>query len=366
MQKKVLFLLFKRYRGILEGGGVVNQQNLKMARDLFGEDNVKVVYVHDEYRRRSLWSYALAILLFPFGYHNGVTPFFIRNIVAEAGEYDFVFFGTSLLGIIAKKLRKAGYKGKIISYFHNVESIYYDAVIPKHIPFRSVVINCAKRNDGYSCKYSDRIIVLNNRDAGLIHNLHGRKPDVIMPVVMKDRLNVSCDTALTRKRPLCMFIGSCFPANSEGVLWFVKNVLPFVDIDFMVVGKGMAKLKSEYKCMKDIEVKSDVPDLGCYFYEADFMVLPIFSGSGMKIKTCEAMMYGKNIIGTDETFEGYDVDYEKIGGKCNTASEYIECIKRYIENPVPRFNKYSRNVFLEHHSEEVVSNEFKSALEFDD
>ena len=66
MQKKVLFLLFKRYRGILEGGGVVNQQNLKMARDLFGEDNVKVVYVHDEYRIRPLCSYALAILLFPF------------------------------------------------------------------------------------------------------------------------------------------------------------------------------------------------------------------------------------------------------------------------------------------------------------
>lgn len=117
MQKKVLFLLFKRYRGILEGGGVVNQQNLKMARDLFGEDNVKVVYVHDEYRRRSLWSYALAILLFPFGYHNGVTPFFIRNIVAEAGEYDFVFLGTSLLGIIAKNSARLVIRAKLYLIF---------------------------------------------------------------------------------------------------------------------------------------------------------------------------------------------------------------------------------------------------------
>ena len=28
----------------------------------------------------------------------------------------------------------------------------------------------------------------------------------------------------------------------------------------------------------------------------------------MKVKTCEALMYGKNILGTTETFEGYELD----------------------------------------------------------
>lgn len=38
------------------------------------------------------------------------------------------------------------------------------------------------------------------------------------------------------------------------------------------------------------------------------MVMPIFSGSGMKVKTAEALMYGKFLIGTKEAFEGYEID----------------------------------------------------------
>ncbi len=39
----------------------------------------------------------------------------------------------------------------------------------------------------------------------------------------------------------------------------------------------------------------------------DYIISPIFVGGGMKVKTCEALMYGKNIIGTSESFEGYDI-----------------------------------------------------------
>lgn len=30
-----------------------------------------------------------------------------------------------------------------------------------------------------------------------------------------------------------------------------------------------------------------------YIYNADFLIAPIFEGSGMKLKTAEALMYGK-------------------------------------------------------------------------
>lgn len=51
-----------------------------------------------------------------------------------------------------------------------------------------------------------------------------------------------------------------------------------------------------------------------YIYNADFLIAPIFEGSGMKLKTAEALMYGKTVFGTTEAFEGYDVDYEQVGG----------------------------------------------------
>ena len=115
--------------------------------------------------------------------------------------------------------------------------------------------------------------------------------------------------------------------------------------------------------MKDIEVVSDAPDLRPYFEEADFMILPVFAGSGMKIKTCESLMYGKNILGSDESFEGYAVDAERVGGRCNTAEEYISRLRHFIQHPVPRFNRYSRDCFLKNYSEESSRAVFCSVFE---
>ena len=167
---------------------------------------------------------------------------------------------------------------------------------------------------------------------------------------------------MTTSQPLCLFLGAYFPPNNEGIVWFVKNVLPHVNIRMKVVGKGMARLKAEEPTLKDIEVISDAPDLLPYFEEADIMILPIFKGSGMKVKTCESLMYGKNIIATDEAFVGYDVDYDKVGGKCNTAEEFIARIKEFEKNPRPRFNAYSRQMFLEKYSEEGVVEKFRKVL----
>ena len=69
----------------------------------------------------------------------------------------------------------------------------------------------------------------------------------------------------------------------------------------------------------------------------------------MKVKTCEALMYGKNIIGTDETFEGYDIDSYNAGCRCNTAQEYIDAITEYAKYPIPVFNKNARRLFVERH-----------------
>ena len=114
--------------------------------------------------------------------------------------------------------------------------------------------------------------------------------------------------------------------------------------------------------MKDIEVVSDAPDLRPYFEEADFMILPVFAGSGMKIKTCESLMYGKNILASDESFEGYHLDFERVGGLCNTPQEYIDRIRHFIEHPVKRFNAYSRESFLKNHSEESTYATFCSVF----
>ncbi len=281
-----------------------------------------------------------------------------------SGNYDVVFIDRSVFGILAKKLKKAGYKGKVITFFHNVEVPYFKVKLGDKNPIAPLILKCIDRNDLYSCKYSDKIIVLNTRDGNEITRRYGRKADYFLPISFSDKCanDPVPEQTYTSTKPSCLFVGAYFTPNNEGIVWFVKNVLPHVNIDLKIVGKGMARLKQEEPALKDICVESDVADLKPYYEQADIMIMPIFKGSGMKVKTCEALMYGKNIIGTSETFVGYNLDYDKVGGKCDNAQAFINAINGFIANPRPRYNTYSRQFFLEHHSETSAERLFREIL----
>ena len=292
-----------------------------------------------------------------------MTPKKVKQICQLAQNFDIVFIDRSVFGIIAKKLKEDHFAGRVIVFFHNVEALYFDAKISKHIPFRNVIIKSADHNDAYSCRFADKVIALNRRDDDKLFERYQRHADILIPIVFRDRFKPEHQSeAFTKAKPECLFIGSYFAPNNEGLLWFVRNVLPHVEINFIVVGKGMEKIKEEEPIMHDVEVIGSVPDLTPYINEADIMILPIFKGSGMKVKTCESLMFGKNILGTDEAFEGYDADYDRIGGKCNTADDFIGKINDFITSPRPRFNTYSRQLYLERYSESTLSEKMRKVL----
>jgi glycosyltransferase involved in cell wall biosynthesis len=291
--------------------------------------------------------------------------------MAKDKPYDYVFVDRSVFGIIAKRLKQKGYKGKVICFFHNVEVPYFKAKIGKWAPQRQLVLRVADKNDAWSCKYADKIIALNKRDEQEIARRYGRKADVLIPVAFKDRFvltppHLARSEDEGRKKITCLFIGAYFKPNNDGITWFVKNVLPHVDVRLNIVGKGMAKLQAQLpqalinSCQ--LSIHSDVPDLTPFFEEADVVILPIFEGAGMKVKTAESLMYGKNILATAEAFEGYELDFNKVGGLCNAAEEFIAQINDFIAHPRPKFNEYSRMIFLEKYSEEAVVEKFRNVL----
>ena len=361
--KRLLFIRYKKSKSILEGGEQGSQKNYNVLSHILGEENINTYYIHDENKSKHIGDYMGGVFHFLQNYYFGLSKARVREIVALSREYDYVFIDRSVFGILAKALKKSGYKGEIICFFHNVETVYFKAKIPRFTPWRPLVLRCVDVNDRYCCRYADKIIALNKRDDQELFSRYGRRADVLIPVAMKDRYQKSEYTEeKTNKSPHCFFLGTYFPANSEGILWFVENVYPHVDINLFIVGKGMSQLKAGYNFPPGIEIVSDVPDLTPYFETADIMILPIFSGSGMKVKTCESLMYGKNIVATSEAFEGYELDYDKVGGLCDTKDDFIQKIREFEKTPRPKFNPYSRRMFLEKYSEEAVFGLFEKIL----
>lgn len=362
---RILIIRYKKTRGVPEGGEQGSEKNLVVLRQIAGEANVDTYFIHDEAHHRTLWEYLLGVMYMPLGYYFGLTPKRVKEIVRMAQGYDVVFVDRSIFGIVAKRLKETGYRGRVVCFFHNVEVVYFSAKYSNKLnPMRWLVVPCADRNDGWSCRYADRIIALSTRDDNELFRRYGRHADVLIPVAFVDRYKRdSYSSALTASTPLCMFLGAYFPANVEGIEWFVKNVLPKVDIRMQIVGKGMEKLKEAEWMKPDIEILANVPNLEPLFEAADIMVLPIFKGSGMKVKTCESLMYGKNIIGTPEAWSGYELDYAKAGACAFTPDEFVAAIDDFCRHPRPRHNTYSRQFFLEQHSADKMVDKFRAVLE---
>lgn len=360
---KLLFIRYKKPAKVTEGGEIGTQMKLNVLRRLLGDENVDVYHMHDDNVKRKASEYVKGVFWFPLGYFFGLTPKRVREILAMSEQYDYVFIDRTVFGLLAKKLKKHGYKGRVFCFFHNIEPLYFKAKLGNK-PWRFIITGCVRRNDRWSCQYADTVISLNTRDGKLVANHYGRYPDTIMALALDDKYDrKEYPVGMTARKPLCMCVAAYFKPNCDGIDWFIKNVYPHVDIRLRIVGKGMVKMKENYNIPSDVEIISDVPDLVPYYEEADIMTIPLFQGSGMKVKTCESLMYGKNLIASDEALEGYELNYDRMGGKCNTADEFIRTIQSFIDSPRPKYNSYNREVFLEKYSTESMMDAFKAILE---
>ncbi len=130
------------------------------------------------------------------------------------------------------------------------------------------------------------------------------------------------------------------------------------DYTLRIVGKNFEIKKKELE-RDNVDVIGTVDDLEPFYYADNIMVMPIFYGAGQKVKTAEAMMYGKTIIATEEALEGYSVtDIEGIH-KCRTSTDFISAIQYEEMRPKQKYNYSVRDFFVSRFSYEVVSRQMQ-------
>ena len=355
---------------ILDGGQYVNKRNYEvLSKCCENLDIIKTNEISNNPLKRKINTFFEIIIC---GSFCGETIFMKRKIVnlLKTRKYDFCFISQSLGGNLAYYIKKKIKNIRVIVFFHNVEYEFYKQLAENTSKYKYLLAWNAKYNEKKAIKYADDIIALNDRDAKRIEELYGRKVDLVFPTtfddankddVNKDDVNKD-DVNKDDVNKNLLFVGSNFYANKHGIDWFINNVyIELQNMNLYIVGKGTEVWKEEYKDFKNIKIMGAVDDLSEYYKLADIVILPIFLGSGMKTKTAEALMYGKNILGTNEAFEGYDIDFNKVGFKCNTKKEFIEGIQKILKEK-KKYNSYSRNVFFEKYSNEVWIKKIRNFL----
>lgn len=285
-----------------------------------------------------------------------------KTIIAKIKEkqYHLVFFDCSNFGTIVEEISFTGVP--VVVYFQNCEADYIDVRFGGKKTMKSFLYKKRiEKEEKKAARSADYKIVLTNRDKERIEGLYNIRVDAVMPIVMEDS---GCpeDTGDTEKQGYCLLLGPLVTANEEAFSWFKENISPYIKCQTVIAGKGFEKFKDAWNSEK-VKVVGYVKDLSEIYRNACCVAIPLFSGAGMKVKTAEALMYGKYIFGTDEAFAGYDLEYRQVGGLCNTKEEFITKINQFLEQDNENyFNNYSRRQFKEKHSMKMRIKEMEKML----
>ena len=326
------------------GHGLQKKMHNEMLTSIFGENMWCCLFdsndtpINGRYLVAGRNTTLKKILAVICGYAPCIDIFLIRRIVQviRKEKINTIFVESSVYGKLLGRIRKEFPDIYIIAYFANIEKQSMRDEIKYARLVRKVSLLIMIRNEAKTVRYSNRQLVLNNRDEKLFEKFYKVVPTDIIPSIYKMVNHNGSNEKHNSGDPLkILFVGVDYGPNVRGVQWFIDKVCQRINNDYTltIVGRGIEKYKDRWeKSNQNINVIGTVDDLSLYYYDSDVVISPIFEGGGIKIKTGEALSYGKMLIGTDEGLEGYWENAGELKDKyiflCNTPDEFACVINK--------------------------------------
>jgi len=182
----------------------------------------------------------------------------------------------------------------------------------------------------------DVLIPISHRDANIFKNLGNTRPVFVSQTginhseLKPENINVEF--------PSLFHMGALdWPPNQEGISWFIKNIWPgilgkFPDLKFYIAGRNAPVWFVNSLEHKNIIFLGEVENAYEFMQEKAIMVVPLLSGSGMRIKIIEGMALGKTIISTSIGSEGINCQDGKEIIIANSIEEFSSKLEKLISN----------------------------------
>jgi len=148
--------------------------------------------------------------------------------------------------------------------------------------------------------------------------------------------------------------------NQEGVRWFLQNVWPdvhqeFPSLKYYLAGREMPAWMQNLS-LEQVVVLGEVEDSRKFISSKAVMIVPLFSGSGIRIKIIEGMALGTTIISTTTGAEG--IDYKKNENIliADSPCEFFEMISLVVRDRdlCLRIGKNARNQIETNYNSEIL------------
>lgn len=259
--------------------------------------------------------------------------------VLQKEQFDVVQLEMLYMAPYVETIREHS-KAMIVLRAHNVEHKIWERIAKetKFFVKRWYINHLAKTLKEYelnALETVDGIAAITRKDAAFFRK-YCSKPIIDIPYgVYPEEFTPKYEI---EGKPKFYHIGSMnWMPNAEGIRWFIDEVLPktvekvptFV---YHLAGRSMPEwlttLKNEH-----VEVVGEVPDAKEFVANHDVAIVPLLSGSGIRIKIIESMALGKTVITTRVGAEGILYDEEVNIIIAENIAKMVEAIRAINANP---------------------------------
>jgi glycosyltransferase involved in cell wall biosynthesis len=191
----------------------------------------------------------------------------------------------------------------------------------------------------YSLTYEDerrgllranRVIAIQDREATFFQKMLEDRAKVFTIGHLGD-LSATPPTPAKILRIGC--VGGASIINAHGLKWFLRKVWPSIrdrvpEVEFCVAGGQSADLAPQ----PGLRLLGQVSSLEDFYRDCPVLINPVRAGTGLKIKTIEALMHGRPIVTTSIGGEGLEAFCGQGLFVCDGAQDFASAVVKLLQD----------------------------------
>ena len=231
---------------------------------------------------------------------------------------------------------------QVVYRAHNVEYEIWRRTADKTKGLRKwylgILANRIKKFETDLINRYDFLVPITKRDARALDEMGNTKPSFVLPTGYIGE-HTNYPTIVFNKQAVAHLGALDWMPNQEGLIWFVDKVWPLLrkeipELEFHLAGRNAPKWFEKRIIGTGIIYHGEIEDAENFLQTFPIHIVPLFSGSGMRIKIVEAMANGRVVVTTTIGTEGIDTQDKINILVADTPSSFSSTIVEAISDPV--------------------------------
>ena len=263
-----------------------------------------------------------------------------------------------------------------VMFTHNVEAEIFERHAVRNTGlWKKVWANQSRkmtRFEGETLHRFDSVIAVSDRDAAALVKRYA------LPMV--EAIDTGVDLDFFAANPpgpdpapdggtLVFTATMSWPANVEGIHYLLDEVWPILlrarpNIEATIIGRNPPASLSDKIAERGLNVTLTgfVDDIRPHVAAADVYVIPLWVGSGTRIKAFEAMAMGRPVVSTSLGVEGLDVTHDRHFLRADNTPDFASAILSLLDDGArrSRIAAAARALMEEKFSWSVVARQFEA------